>query len=111
MAAVNIPGETVLAKVGGVVYPEPTKYTIRLANNRHVHMDDGGGSDDSVFGRINHSFSPNVRAVPLPDEECVAFVALRLIKQGESLSFDYTTTEERAFAAPFTDVITGERVG
>ena len=31
VAAMDIPGETMLAKVGGVVYPEPTKYTIRLA--------------------------------------------------------------------------------
>ena len=111
LAATDIAPSTVIARVGGTVVPDPTKYTIRLATHRHLHMDDGGGTRDSVFGRINHSFSPNVRCTPLPNEEVVLFESLRRIPAGEPLSFDYTTTEEPVLASPFVDVESGRPVG
>ena len=59
----------------------------------------------------NHSFNPNMMVEVLPDEECVVFKALRNIDAGETLSFDYTSTEEAVLAAPFVDVATGKEVG
>lgn len=111
LAACDLAPSMTIARVGGRIFPSPSKYTIRLANNMHLHMHDGGGSNDSVFSFINHSFSPNVRCIPLPNECAVAFETLRHVKKGESLSFDYTTTEEPSFAAPFVDIETGKSVG
>lgn len=65
----------------------------------------------SVFTRINHSFSPNLRCTPMPETEQVEFRALRRIAKGEPLSFDYTTTEEPILATPFVDFETGKPVG
>ena len=65
----------------------------------------------SVFSYINHSFRPNVRCIPDPDGESVVFETLRRIESGESLSFDYTSTEEPLFAEPFVDIETGHPVG
>ena len=72
-------------------------------------MDDGTG--DSVWARVNRSFDPNCAVEVRPDDDCVVFKALRHIEEGESLSFDYTSTEEAVFAAPFIDFDTGRPVG
>eukprot|EP00041_Stephanoeca_diplocostata_P005477 m.62504 g.62504 ORF g.62504 m.62504 type:complete len:432 (+) comp15808_c0_seq1:132-1427(+) len=112
VAASDLAPETVIGLVGGRVFPDPTKYTIRLATNRHLHMSDGhGSSGTSVFTRINHSFTPNLRCTPMPESEQVEFRALRRIAKGEPLSFDYTTTEEPLLASPFVDLETGKPVG
>jgi hypothetical protein len=108
-AAIDIPDATVVARVGGDILCKPTKHTIRLAPQVHLHMRDGSAS--SVFTRLNHSFSPNLRATPFPREECIEFTALRKIHAGEPLTFDYTTTEDSVFATPFVDLSTGARVG
>merc|ERR1719210_762693 len=110
LAATDLAPNTVVACVGGTILPKATTYTIRLANNRHLKMDDGIGNRDSVFSYINHSFSPNVRCIPRPDNEQVVFETLRFIPQGETLSFNYTTTEEPIFASPFVDAETGMEV-
>lgn len=111
LAACDLPASTILARVGGTIVTDPTKYTIRLANQRHLNMEDGGGLSGSVFGYINHSFSPNVRCIPDPQRERVVFETLSYVRRGEPLSFDYTTTEADAFAAPFVDIETGREVG
>ena len=114
LAACDLAPNTVIARVGGRVVPESNKYTIRLSNSRHLLMSDVPnsvqlGQVPSVFSYINHSFNPNVRCIP--DGDSVVFETLRRIDSGESLSFDYTTTEEPAFAAPFVDIETGRNVG
>jgi hypothetical protein len=111
LAAVDMPADTKIAKVGGKIVTKPTKYTIRLAPKVHLNMTDGGGSDDSIFTRLNHSFNPNLLAKPNPEEECITFKTLRTIKAGEQLTFDYTTTEDSTFAEPFVDLETGVAVG
>ena len=115
LAARDLAPNTTIARVGGCVVPESNKYTIRLANNRHLLMSDVPNSVNrqvpSVFSYINHSFRPNVRCIPDPNGECVVFETLRRIESGESLSFDYTSTEEPLFAEPFVDIETGRPVG
>ena len=135
LAARDLAPNTVIARVGGCIVPESNKYTIRLANNRHLLMSDVRVNTrqsftptltphsnvqvpssvnrqvPSVFSYINHSFEPNVRCIPDPEGECVVFETLRRIESGESLSFDYTSTEEPLFAAPFVDIETGRPVG
>ena len=115
LAARDLAPNTTIARVGGCVVPESNKYTIRLANNRHLLMSDVPSSVNrqvpSVFSYINHSFRPNVRCIPDPEGECVVFETLRKIESGESLSFDYTSTEEPLFAEPFVDIETGRPVG
>ena len=86
-------------------------HTVRLAPKVHLEMTDGGGSEESIFTRLNHSFTPNLRATPKPEQECVVFKTLRMIKAGEPLNFDYTSTEDSNLAAPFIDGETGEWVG
>eukprot|EP00939_MAST-03C_sp_MAST-3C-sp1_P003889 g3889.t1 len=110
LASQDLAPNLAIARVGGRIVPQPTKYTIRLANHKHLHMKDGGSSD-SVFSFINHSFRPNVRCIPVPADGYVIFETLRRISKGEPLSFDYTSTEEPVFAAPFVDLESGKSVG
>ena len=111
LAANDIPPRTVIAQPTGRVVHKATKYSIRLSNFRHLLMDDGDGSNNSVFQRINHSFTPNCIAIPDDKDDKVVFETLRMIERGEPLSFDYTSTESEQFAAPFVDVETGRDVG
>ena len=111
LAAVDMPANTLIAKVGGTILTEPNKYTVRLAPKVHLLMTDGSGSKDSIFTRLNHSFTPNLRATPKPEEEMIVFKTLRAIAAGEPLHFDYTTTEDTVLAAPFVDLETGRSVG
>jgi ribulose-5-phosphate 4-epimerase/fuculose-1-phosphate aldolase len=111
LAAVDMPANTKIAIVGGNIVCEPTMHTVRLAPKVHLEMTDGGGSEESIFTRLNHSFTPNLRATPKPEQECVVFKTLRMIKAGEPLNFDYTSTEDSNLAAPFIDGETGEWVG
>ena len=105
VADVDIWPSTLIARVGGTLSVQPSKYTIRLANGRHLDV------SDSVFSRLNHSFDPNVRVIPLVDEACVVIEALKHISVGDPLCFDYTTTEEPVLAEPFVDIETGKMVG
>ena len=111
IAARDIPPRTKIAAPSGRVLDKANKFTIRLSNYRHLLMDDGDGTNNSIFQRINHSFSPNMRCTPCDGDDRVIFETLRGIEKGEPLSFDYTSTEAENFAAPFIDVETGRRVG
>ena len=110
-AAVNMPPDTTVATVGGKILTKPTKYTVRLAPDIHLHMKDDGGAADSIFTRLNHSFDPNLLAIPNPEEECITFRTLKAIQAGDELTFDYTSTEDSTFAAPFVDLETGIELG
>ena len=74
-------------------------------------MKDDGGSDDSIFTRLNHSFNPNLKAIPDPERECITFKTVRNIQAGEQLTLDYTTTEGTTFAGTFCRLETGIKVG
>ena len=74
-------------------------------------MEDSLGSSEFVFYGLNHSFDPNLKCTPYPEDECVVFETLRKVRANEPLCFDYTTTEESKLANPFVDLVTGEKVG
>ncbi len=111
LAARDIPPRTKIASPSGKVLHEANKFTIRLSNYRHLLMCDGDGTNNSIFQRINHSFNPNVKCTPIDSEDRVSFETLKLIRKGEALAFDYTSTEAEQFAQPFIDIESGRQVG
>jgi hypothetical protein len=79
--------------------PERTKYSIelnRLGNTVHI--------EDPFFMYCNHSFTPNCAITPIG-----VVYALRLIEEGEELTFDYRTTESE-ISHPFIDFETNQKV-
>lgn len=75
-------GECVVELEGRWV-SKPSKYTIQLGVDRHLEP------TDHLWALINHSCAPNLRV----DCNRRVMVALRDIAAGESLSFDYLSTE------------------
>ena len=99
VAKENILAGSFLADVWGPVVSQATPYTIQVDVNKHV---------DPVgpLKRTNHSCNPNAKFVYEPrlkEDEIMDFdkdhkifwhlVATRDIKEGEDITFDYTTTE------------------
>jgi hypothetical protein len=72
----------------GDILSEPTRQSIEIAENQHI--------TDDFAKYMNHSFNPN----------CLIqghhIVALKEIKEGDELTFDYNTTESK-LACPFID--------
>jgi len=89
-----LPGETVLYSVSEYISPERTIHTVQLDRNPDVHV------EITAPGRlINHSCDPNTG---VKDNKHMAFdfIALRSIKKGDEISFDYETTEYESIAVP-----------
>ena len=88
-------GEVVL-QVSGREVDAPTRYTLQVGRGLHVEaQQDGDGPDGyPVWRFMNHGCEPNV-ALRGRD-----FVALRAIRTGEEVTFDYDTTEWD-MASPF----------
>lgn len=78
------PGDHVM-EVSGNVGPEPTRYSIQVSADRHIHPE----GPDAPWKFLNHSCRPNLAL----DPESRQFVALELIPAGEQLTFNYLTTE------------------
>lgn len=77
--------------LSGDIIDHPTKYTIQLDEHRHVL------TNDSLWQSMNHGCEPNVRI----DVDKREMIAIRPIKAGEELTFNYNTTEW-AMTSPFT---------
>lgn len=75
--------------------------TIRTRESVEV---DGYHIDDPLFRYCNHSFNPNVRI-----EGGGEVIAIRDIKTGEEICFDYTENEKE-ISHPFIDRKTGKEV-
>jgi hypothetical protein len=82
-------GELVVALEGRWV-DGPSKYTIQLGAAKHLEP------VDHQWALINHSCAPNLRV----DHERRVMVALRNIEAGETLNFNYLSTEWE-MAEPF----------
>ena len=101
----DIPTGAFLTDLWGPLYDEATCYTIHVTRDKHVYP-------QGVMKFANHSCSPNARFVfsmpnhspSLEIEEGHSMfwhlVAGRDIKEGEDITFDYTTTEY-TMARPF----------
>lgn len=67
-------------------HSRPTRFTIQVDATKHLEF--AGGLE-----YVNHSCEPNARLVVSENTPEVAFVATRDIREGEHLSFDYSTSE------------------
>ncbi|KEG07832.1 hypothetical protein DQ04_08701000 [Trypanosoma grayi] len=81
-------------EVTGLVLPFATVYTILLDNNQHLLFADGAQC-------LAHSCDPNVRIITDSTGKRLDCIALRDIKKGELVSFNYLTTEWD-MQSPFT---------
>lgn len=88
-------GETVLAVTGEEV-ALPTRYTLQIGLDVHIEaQQDGDGPDGfPVWRFMNHGCQPNI---VLRGRK---FVAVRAIRAGEEVTFDYDSTEWD-MASPF----------
>lgn len=85
-AARTISVGTRFFEMHGLVIPFPTVYTIMLEPGRHLLFCGGAQC-------LAHSCSPNVRIVVDPEARTIACLAIREIKEGELISFNYLTSE------------------
>ncbi|MFA6015305.1 MAG: SET domain-containing protein-lysine N-methyltransferase [Gallionellaceae bacterium] len=83
-------GEKVI-ELSGKWVSSPTKYTIQLGPDKHLEP------TDHQWAMINHSCAPNLRV----DCEASVMIAIRDIAPGETLSFNYLSTEWD-MATPFS---------
>lgn len=87
-----------LFRISGRETTTPTRFSLQVGCNRHLDQGDARNVDDitlNFFWRyMNHDCEPTteIRALDV--------VALRTIAPGESVTFDYNTTEE-SLAEPF----------
>lgn len=87
-----------LFRISGRQTTTPTRFSLQVGRNRHIDQSAARNVDDVVlnfFWRyMNHDCEPTteIRALEV--------VALRAIAPGESVTFDYNTTEE-SLAKPF----------
>ena len=80
-------GETVFLATGEVI-AEQTMYSIQIGWERHLDA-------DAPFRFINHSCRPDVG--PVMTAAGLTFVALRDIRAGEEIRYDYAMTEFRHY--------------
>jgi len=78
-------GDTVLS-LTGEVSPNPTRTSIKVAEKEHI--------EDSVGNFINHNCNPSCKI------DGIKVIALKNIKNGEEITFDYSKNEDK-LANPF----------
>jgi hypothetical protein len=78
-------GDIVLS-LSGEVLPMPTRTSIKVAEEKHI--------EDSVGNFINHNCKPSCKI------NGIKVIALRDIKSGEEITFDYSKNEDK-LANPF----------
>ncbi|KAG3153277.1 hypothetical protein PI124_g143 [Phytophthora idaei] len=78
--------DDVIGSAPGTIYPKPTRFTVQITPDKH--MDFTGGLEF-----VNHSCNPNTRIDMVENEAKVSFIAIKPIKEGEHLTFDYSTSE------------------
>lgn len=94
-----VPRGAVLLHAEGVIVRTPSRYSLQIGERSHLDVPPGvdpDAVDDPLYWRyLNHSCSPNATF------QGVDLIALRPIAAGESITFDYNTTEFE-MAEPFT---------
>ena len=78
-------GETVFT-LDGEVFDYPTRESIHIGNNKHIH--------DYHGAYVNHSFDPTTKI----NGKCV--IAVKNINKGDEITFNYNENEIN-MAAPF----------
>jgi len=81
----------VLFAVTGITTAMPSRYSIQVGDAEHIDLSPGTPVDEMLVRHpwrfLNHSCSPNAAY------RHRTFVALRPIESGESVTYDYDTTE------------------
>jgi hypothetical protein len=91
--------DSVIFYLKGTISTRPSKYTIQIAHQQHLNLPTLRKTSDDLnycWQYLNHSCAPNGY---LNTAE-LTFRALRNIKLGEEITFNYLTTESE-MAAPF----------
>ncbi|HUH96001.1 MAG TPA: SET domain-containing protein-lysine N-methyltransferase [Anaerolineales bacterium] len=86
-------GERITSEEGDRRYDDNRSehpHVLLFVVDRHIVIDAGAGGNEARF--INHSCEPNCRAVL--DKKRVYIEALKAIRAGEELTYDYNLTRE-----------------
>ncbi|TMW56502.1 hypothetical protein Poli38472_006512 [Pythium oligandrum] len=86
IAAVDFQPGQVIGTAPGIFHKAPTRFTVQADTDKHLEF--AGGLEF-----VNHSCDPNARLVVSENTPEVAFVATKHIKNGEYVTFDYSTSE------------------
>ena len=90
-------GERIL-HIDGTIQPSPTRYSIQVSAGEHIECHDALPTEEMrtryPWRFLNHCCEPNASIAGR------ALVARRVIRGGEQVTFDYTTTEAQ-MAEPF----------
>lgn len=92
-ATKDYPIESIVFTLNGEIFDHPTRESIHIGNNQHIYDENG------IY--MNHSFDPTTRI------NGTQVVAIKNIKCGDELTFNYNETEIN-MAHPFE--INGVRV-
>ena len=88
----------IVLEINGTIQQHPTRYSIQISLNEHIECHEVLSVDEMrarfPWRFLNHCCEPNAAIVGR------TLVARRLIRAGEQVTFDYTTTEA-AMAEPF----------
>lgn len=103
VASRDIDAGEVVFQEGGTYLPAASVHTIQVGVERHLDL-----SGDGRF--TAHSFRPSCYCrIVEPAEQPIDIVALRRIRRGEVISFDYSTTEWELTEGGFTDAESGRQ--
>lgn len=94
----RIPAGAEILSLEGELDPVPTRYSVQLGQHAHLREPTNGPtpSPDTPWCFLNHACAPNAWV----DAAARWLVALRDIRRGEEVTFDYLTTEWE-MAEPF----------
>ena len=98
IAILDIDAGATLFRIAGRETSHPTRYSLQVGRNRHLDQGNAGTAEaivrDFFWRYMNHHCEPTavIRALDV--------IAARHITAGESVTFDYNTTEE-TLAEPF----------
>lgn len=94
----RIPAGAEILSLEGELVSTPTRYSVQLGEHQHLREPTNGPtpSPDTPWCFLNHACAPNARV----DAAARRLVALRDIRRGEEVTFDYLTTEWE-MAEPF----------
>jgi hypothetical protein len=98
-AAGDIRQSSIIFYLKGTISKRPSKYTIQIGNKRHLNLPTIRKANDDLnycWQYLNHSCGPNGYV----NTSELTFRALRDIKRGEEITFNYLTTESE-MAVPF----------
>lgn len=98
IAVQSITAGTILFRIEGFESRTPSKYSVQIGRDRHLDQRGARDATDRVrrfyWRYMNHACEPTTRIV-----DCEV-IALRDIAYGDSVTFDYNTTEDD-LAEPF----------